>query len=435
MLGWTVARSPGLIDTVEAAWTVPSMHNPEPEPLSLESRTVSPEEVEVLLRKGGVDPINSYGARLVKAIASSPELTGALIELIEGEWLVSPAEATTRLTRSYELSTYIDWCKRHGLEPLGVDASTVRRFLTEFVPLRAVGTLRRYCRSISRMHLDAGLADPTCAREVREVLEGAARLKAEDGTEGQAYATVSFDQLRRLVDAVEEGTPWPWLLNKSDAATVSQLELVKSRWRCRILIAWWASLTPRETLLATIDHVSVKNRQLTLTLPPSVEAPRGYTVVLPSFSDLRYDPVSVMERWIDARSEWSSDLKSCALLFPRVRTRGRVSLSCPLCVYMANPSNLPAQSEDVRFAAATVSFEGAERKVFRRIVDAAGLGDEYPPLLPIGLRWGVGQEATEGGADLEDVRRHTRFVKVTSVTRRFGQGTATPDDPLAGIYL
>ena len=105
------------------------------------------------------------------------------------------AEATERRLRA-GTQIFTAWCADRGHEALPAEASTLSSFIDDMAG-KSVSTVRNYLWAVSRLHLAAGLDDPTKAEAVRLAVK---RMTRTNGTRAKQAAPLN----RPLIDSMIE---------------------------------------------------------------------------------------------------------------------------------------------------------------------------------------------------------------------------------------
>lgn len=102
----------------------------------------------------------------VPVVAGRPGLLDANLRQFASDARGAYSDATLRAWKADGI-VWTTWCDRHGLPSLTNDPRQVARFVDEMAAIKKPATVTRYCSSVARLHLAAGLADPTADQVVK----------------------------------------------------------------------------------------------------------------------------------------------------------------------------------------------------------------------------------------------------------------------------
>jgi hypothetical protein len=106
----------------------------------------------------------------------------------------------TRQNYARPLKHYGAFCDRHGLSAMPATPLTVCRFLAEYGIGRGTSSLNTARSAIRWIHLDANQLSPTDCKEVKDLIEGHARLYGKAPCRKHAFTTNEIVQLCRAMD-------------------------------------------------------------------------------------------------------------------------------------------------------------------------------------------------------------------------------------------
>ena len=103
-----------------------------------------------------------------------------------------------------DVSSFVDWCAAHRVDPFPADVSTVSAFVDEQGRRLVPTTVRRRLVAIGKLHRLMGLPDPTRDEDVRLALRRAIRSRTKPPKQARG---MSRAQLRDVL-AVQPESPW-----------------------------------------------------------------------------------------------------------------------------------------------------------------------------------------------------------------------------------
>lgn len=108
------------------------------------------------------------------------------------------APNTERALRA-DLRVFLAWCRARGEAALPARPETVALFIRDRAQAKALGTVVRYTRSIAKIHLAAGLANPCDGEAVALALKAVRRANRRDPHQARG---LTWNVLSRILEAL-----------------------------------------------------------------------------------------------------------------------------------------------------------------------------------------------------------------------------------------
>jgi integrase len=190
------------------------------------------------------------------------------------DYVSASVSDNTKKALQHDLKRFLRW---GGQIPSTPDQ--IAEYLSQHADSHRISTIKRWKTSISKAHASAGFKDPAKTEIVRAVIRGIAR------THGSAK--------RQMIPTL-----------KADIITIiNQMgdQLVDKRDATIILIGFAAALRRSEICALQVEHVSLVNDGLLITIPHSKtdQEGEGHKIAIP-YARGRLCPVKAYQEWISA---------------------------------------------------------------------------------------------------------------------------------------
>ncbi len=126
-------------------------------------------------------------------------VSSSLSEAVEAAtgFAIASKSAATRGAYQADAANFVEWCKRHGVEPLPATVDAIAAYLASLARsgLKAC-TITRRCAGIRYMHRVAGFDPPTSSEAIKAVLAG---IRRSIGTAAVRKAPATAETIRAIV--------------------------------------------------------------------------------------------------------------------------------------------------------------------------------------------------------------------------------------------
>jgi site-specific recombinase XerD len=113
------------------------------------------------------------------------------------DFAIASKSAATRRAYQSDAANFVEWCDRHGVEPLPATVDTIAAYLASLARsgLRA-STITRRCAGIRYMHRAVGFETPTSNEAIKAVLAG---IRRSIGTAATRKSPATAETIRAIV--------------------------------------------------------------------------------------------------------------------------------------------------------------------------------------------------------------------------------------------
>jgi site-specific recombinase XerD len=224
----------------------------------------------------------------VATLTHAPQLPAAQVELLERarDYAAGAKAESTRKAYAGDWADFAGWCVGQGFEPLPAAPSVVGLYLADRASVLKPSSLSRRLAAISVAHRQQGFHLDTRAPQIRDVMTGIRRSKAQAGVVTTKKTAAVSDDIRTMVGKLSEAEP--------------KKEKIGTRDRALLLLGFAGAFRRSELVALDAGDVAVHKEGLAVKIRVSKTDQEGVgrQVAICYGSDPATCPVRAVKTWL-----------------------------------------------------------------------------------------------------------------------------------------